>query len=80
VIGSRYLCLKNGIGVGLSLPYDPDYEDEYEPIDDRKYYCGDKSPGHSPPEGYDAIGSNAICHRIGVGAGKRLKIRSRSRS
>lgn len=42
-IGSRYECLKKGIGVGMNLPLDLDYLDEYIPIDSRKIYCG-KAP------------------------------------
>jgi hypothetical protein len=70
VIGTRYRCLKKGIGVGMSLPYDPDYTNRYVPIDSRKIYCGE---ARALPAGYDLMGSNSMCYTKGVGVGKTLK-------
>jgi hypothetical protein len=69
VLGTRYKCLRRGIGVGMNLPYDHDY-DEYEPIEKTKIYCGKSDV---LPPGYDRLGSIADCHRIGVGVGKSMK-------
>lgn len=77
VLGTRYQCLRRGIGVGKNIPYDSKYEDEYEPIDPTRIYCGMKN---YLPRGYDRFGSLADCHRMGVGIGKRLTCASRRRS
>jgi hypothetical protein len=72
-IGTRYGCLKRGIGVGLNMPVDPSYAGEYEPIQNTKLYCGNKTrvpPGYN---GYDTLGG---CFRKGVGVGKRQKATS----
>ena len=77
-LGTRYECLRNGIGVGLNLPWDSEY-DEYEPIDKTIIYCGNKN---RMPNGYDRVGSILECHRKGVGIGKKIKskkMKSRSR-
>ena len=68
-IGTKYTCLRAGIGVGKNLPYDPSYLNEYIPIDNRRIYCGT----HRLPENYDYSGSLRECYTIGVGVGKRLK-------
>lgn len=70
VIGTKYGCLKKGIGVGLGLPYDPEYSNRYVPVDGRKIYCGE---AEELPEGYDLMGSNSMCYFKGVGVGKALK-------
>ena len=31
-IGTKYTCLRAGIGVGKNLPYDPSYLNEYIPL------------------------------------------------
>jgi hypothetical protein len=69
-IGSRYQCLKKGIGVGMGLPLDLDYLQEYIPIDARKIYCG-KAP--RLPEGYDILGTSHMCYTKGVGVGRTMK-------
>ena len=76
VIGTRYGCLKKGIGVGLSLPYDPEYTNRFVPVDTRKIYCGDSA---ELPEGYDLLGSNSMCYHKGVGVGKALKAKDQRR-
>jgi len=70
VIGTRYGCLKKGIGVGMHLPYDPEYAQRFVPIDGRKIYCGELD---QLPAGYDLFGSNSMCYFKGVGTGKAIK-------
>jgi hypothetical protein len=70
VIGNRYKCFKNGIGIGLNLPFDKNYLVKYVPIDKRKIYCGKEN---MLPVGYDLLGSNYMCHTKGIGVGKALK-------
>lgn len=69
-IGSRYDCFRKGVGIGLNLPLDPDYDGEYEPIDKRKIYCGKNK---KLPPGYSYLGNPSICLRKGVGVGKKKK-------
>lgn len=69
-IGTNYLCLRKGIGVGINLPYDPSYSRPYRPIDNRKFYCG-KSRRLPRGRGYFAIGSPSKCLQKGVGIGKK---------
>lgn len=70
VLGTPYRCLQKGIGQGLRMPCDPEYKNEYTPIDDFKIYCGG-----SPvlPQGYDKMGSPVQCLVKGVGIGKSQK-------
>jgi hypothetical protein len=70
IIGTRYACMKKGIGVGMNLPVDGDFIKEYEPIDITKIFCGG---GNKLPDGYDRIGSTSECLRKGVGIGKKVK-------
>ena len=78
VIGTRYKCFQKGIGVGkYVLPLDPEYAGDYDPIDTRKIYCGNKS--RLPPE-YHIMGNNGICFRKGVGVGRSLKAKSKKKS
>ena len=56
-IGSRYSCLKKGIGIGLNLPFDPEYDRRFVPIDSRKIYCG---TAVLLPEGYEIFLSAGI--------------------
>ena len=69
-IGTNYQCLRKGIGVGINLPYDPEYSRVYTPIDNRKFYCG-KSTHLPAGRGYFAIGSPSKCLQKGVGIGKK---------
>ena len=66
-LGTRYACMRKGIGVGLNLPYDPRYLGEYMPIDKSVIYCGNKT---RLPEGYDRFGSLPNCLQKGVSIGK----------
>jgi hypothetical protein len=67
VLGSRYQCLRKGIGTGLNLPLDPDYGGPYAPIDNRRIYCGNAVV---LPDGYDSMGNLSQCLQKGVGIGK----------
>ena len=76
--GTRYECLKKGIGVGIHAPVDPEYNGPYEPIDKTRIYCGTKK---RLPGNYDRMGSPTDCLRKGVGIGKRISAkRSRKAS
>ena len=71
ILGTNYQCLRKGIGIGKNQPYDSSYNSPYEPVDDRKYYCGNS---HDIPDGtYFAMGSPSKCLSIGVGVGKSIK-------
>ena len=70
ILGTRYGCMRKGIGTGLNLPYDPKYAGPYEPIDDRKIYCGDRN---NLPDGYDRFGNLSQCLQKGVAIGKRQR-------
>ncbi len=69
VVGTRYECFRKGVGVGLNMPLDEDYNQPYEKIDKTRIYCG----GKELPVGYDRFGTTGECLRKGVGVGK-LKI------
>jgi hypothetical protein len=69
-LGTRYSCMRKGIGTGLTLPYDAKYAGEYEPIDNRKIYCGNSD---NLPDGYDSFGNLPQCLQKGVAIGKRQK-------
>lgn len=72
-IGTRYECLQRGIRYGKSLPVDPAYAGEYNPIDMRKFYCGKSD---TLPEGYHDFGSNAMCFSKGIGVGKSIRAKN----
>lgn len=70
-IGTRASCFRKGVGVGLYvLPVDREYLERYDPIDARKFYCGEQN---TLPVGYDLYGNNFICFSKGVGLGRKLK-------
>lgn len=70
IIGTRYACMRKGIGKGLKLPVDNNYLGDYEPIDTRKIYCGD---AENLPNDYDLMGSLSQCLQKGIGIGKKQK-------
>jgi hypothetical protein len=74
VLGTRYSCLKSGIGVGRNLGFDSSYLNDYDPIDNRKAYCGNNQ---ELPEDYNHFGSLMECYRKGVGVGKKQKSQMR---
>jgi hypothetical protein len=67
VIGTNYECLRKGVYVGSHLPYDDVYSQPYNPIDNRRIYCGNNV---NLPPNYFAIGSPSKCLQVGVGIGK----------
>jgi hypothetical protein len=69
VLGTNYQCMRKGIGVGSHLPYDTAYAGVYNPVDPRRFYCGnaDVAPVAG---GYLAVGSPSKCLQIGIGVGK----------
>jgi hypothetical protein len=67
-IGTRHQCLRKGVGQGLIMPVDPSYNDPYQPIDPRQFYCGDNPV---LPAGYDANGTIQQCLSKGIGIGRR---------
>jgi hypothetical protein len=69
-LGTRYTCLKKGIGTGLNLPYDNNYSLDYEPIDNTRIYCGNNDV---LPRNYDRFGNLPQCLQKGVALGKRQK-------
>jgi len=75
VIGTRYGCMLKGKQIGLSQPVDKSFRKEYEPIDDRKVYCGEKD---RLPDGYSHFGKLYECMLKGIGWGKREKATMKS--
>ena len=69
ILGTRYECLKKGIGKGMNMPPDPTYTGQYIPIDERKMYCGTNP---NLPNDYDYMGNLPHCLQKGVGIGKKL--------
>ena len=70
--GSRVQCLRKGVAVGGSMPYDEQYAGPFQPIDPTRFYCGNS---HILPAGYDSMGSPARCLQKGVGIGRARKAR-----
>ena len=67
VLGTRYGCLRKGIGVGRNLPYNQiNYVNPFVPIDNRNPYCG---INQVLPVGYDHFGKLRECFETGVGVG-----------
>lgn len=70
VLGTRYGCMRKGIGRGMHMPYDPKFAGAYIPIDQRRVYCGNQQ---NLPQGYDSLGNLPQCLQKGVGIGKRKR-------
>ena len=70
VLGSRLQCFRKGIGKGLNLPYDPKYAEDFLPIQETNFYCGNND---NLPEGYNNFGNLPQCLQKGIGVGKRQK-------
>ena len=66
-IGNRNQCLRKGIGQGLHMPLDPSYNNPYQPIDPRRFYCGNNAV---LPAGYSANGTLQQCFNTGIGVGR----------
>jgi hypothetical protein len=69
ILGTRYQCLKKGIGRGLNEPIFA-YSDEYEPIEDIKVFCGN---GNTLPQNKDRFGTRDECLRKGFAVGQKQK-------
>jgi hypothetical protein len=69
ILGTRYQCLKKGIGKGLKEPI-LIYNDEYEPIEDIKIFCGN---GNILPQNKDRFGTRDECLRKGFAVGQKQK-------
>ena len=69
-LGTRYQCMKVGIGKGVRLSCDNSYNGPYRPIDRRKIYCGNS---HNLPTNYDIMGNPSMCLRKGIGVGKVIR-------
>jgi hypothetical protein len=69
VLGTRYQCLKKGVGRGLNEPIFS-YSDEYEPIEQVKVFCGN---GTILPRDKDRFGTRDECLRKGFGVGQKQK-------
>ena len=65
-IGTRSQCLRTGIGKGRHLPCTSSYSGAYNPIDNRRTWCGDGAM----PAGYAIRGSPSLCLKKGIGLGK----------
>jgi hypothetical protein len=66
-LGTRYECLKMGIGKGLHSDL-KGYNPNYKEIDETNTYCGTKQ---TPPSG-KVFGTRTDCLRKGIGIGKKL--------
>ena len=69
IMGTRYQCLKKGIGQGLREPI-LEFNDEYEAIDTTKIFCGN---GDVLPQNKDKLGTQAECLRKGFAVGQKQK-------
>jgi hypothetical protein len=69
ILGTRYQCLRKGIGRGLKEPIFS-YSDEYEPIEDIKIFCGN---GNNLPQDKHRFGTRDECLRKGFAVGQRQK-------
>ena len=68
IIGTRNRCFRIGFGRGYHQPVDPNYNFNYDPIDDRRIFCGN---GDNIPQGYDRLGNLPHCLLKGYGVGRR---------
>ena len=91
VIGTKYDCLRKGIGFGLHFHDNDDNQDwvefynndNYQKIDNRNFYCGDKpwneardlNNAEGDPK-YDVEGNLSMCFKKGTGVGLRLAARA----
>ena len=69
-LGTKYTCMRKGVGMGSNMPLDYRYLGPYSPLDERKIYCG-----VSPllPPAYDLDGNLPQCLQKGIGVGKRIR-------
>lgn len=67
-LGTRYQCLKKGIGKGLNEPI-LKYNNDYEPIENVRIYCGNGAL----PNNKDRFGTRDECLRKGFAVGQKQK-------
>ena len=70
IIGTRFSCLRKGIGKGKSMPYNKKFAGPFQPISNRNIYCGE---ANALPNGYQTFGENFECLQKGIGLGQRQK-------
>nr|QEA08331.1 putative protein 378R [Iridovirus Liz-CrIV] len=68
ILGTRYQCLKKGIGKGLNEPI-LKYNNDYEPIENVRIYCGNGAL----PNNKDRFGTRDECLRKGFAVGQKQK-------
>lgn len=69
IMGTRGVCLKKGIGIGMGMPLaarDAFLDKPLPPPPAERLYCGNS---HILPEGYDDFDTLPNCLRRGVGVG-----------
>jgi len=76
IIGSRYDCLRSGYGRGINEPVDLRFLQDYYPIDQRKYYCGNSD---DLPDNYHDFGTLHTCFLKGFGIAKKNKAEKESK-
>ena len=69
-LGTRYKCMQKGIGYGLYCKNKEKYNQNYEPIDKRKFYCGNKE---ILPTEYSDFGNLNQCFYKGFVLGQKIK-------
>ncbi|CCV02341.1 hypothetical protein IIV30_146R [Invertebrate iridescent virus 30] len=69
ILGTRYQCLKKGIGRGLHEPI-LSYTNDYSPIEEVKIFCGN---GNVLPQNKDRFGTRDECLRKGFAVGQNQK-------
>jgi hypothetical protein len=69
ILGTRYQCLKKGVGKGLSEPIFT-YNEEYEPIENMRIFCGN---GTVLPQDKNRFGTRDECLRKGFAVGQNQK-------
>lgn len=69
ILGTRYQCLKKGVGRGLKEPI-LEYNVNYEPIEPLKIFCGN---GTVLPQNKDRFGTRDECLRKGFAVGQKQK-------
>ena len=69
-LGTRYGCMQKGIGAGLYSKITEKFNQNYEPIDKRKFYCGNKE---ILPTGYSDFGNLNQCFSKGLVIGKKIR-------
>lgn len=66
-LGTRYECMKRGVGAGLNAP--ARRRGAYQKLVEDKFYCGNKN---ILPAGYDRFGTLPDCVSKGFGVGQKI--------